>query len=73
MVVKSVSQPGPARAMTLGCKSPAAWAFRRLAQQLPKSSISNWLEALAHKGPRLVEAVVEQDLSPMVQMVARVK
>ena len=29
-------------------------------------------EALAHKGPRLVEAVVAQDLSPMVQMVARV-
>jgi acetolactate synthase-1/2/3 large subunit len=30
-------------------------------------------EAMAHKGPRLVEAVVAQDLSPMVEMVARVK
>jgi len=28
-------------------------------------------EALAHQGPRLIEAVVAQDLSPMVQMVAR--
>jgi len=30
-------------------------------------------EALDHKGPRLIEAVVAQDLSPMVNMVARVK
>jgi acetolactate synthase-1/2/3 large subunit len=28
-------------------------------------------EALAHQGPRLIEAAVVQDLSPMVQMVAR--
>jgi len=37
-----------------------------------EESYQQLAEALAHKGPRLVEAVVVQDLSPMVQMVARV-